>query len=103
MNHPLAVIYTTVETLDQAKDLARQAVEAKHAACANIFPGSTSFYVWEGALSEGQECVVIFKTSLEKATSLQEWLSQNHPYDVPAILQWTAEASASYADFVKGG
>lgn len=97
----IAMVYTTMASLDTAKALARTAVEQQYAACVNIVPGAHSIYHWEGRLEEATECLVFFKTSVEKVEALIRWLSEQHPYAVPALLSGSLKSSKSYAEFVQ--
>lgn len=42
--------YTTVKSVQEAKDLARKAIEDQVAGCVNILPEILSVYRWEGGL-----------------------------------------------------
>jgi len=64
-------------------------------ACANILPGMTSLYVWNGAKEEARECGVIFKTDAFLTERLVTRLSALHPYDEPAILVWQCDGAAA--------
>ena len=45
---------------DEAKSLAQRLVEERLIACANILPGVTSVYRWEGAICEDDETPVSY-------------------------------------------
>jgi periplasmic divalent cation tolerance protein len=80
-------VYITCPDTDVATQLARGSVQARLAACANIMPGMTSVYEWNGSLQTEQETVLILKTRSSLADALTEWVSSRHPYTVPCILQ----------------
>ena len=79
----------------------------KLAACANVLPGVTSIYGWQGKLEESEETLVLFKTRREVYSALETRLRALHPYEVPEIvavdvaaglpayLQWVASQSAT--------
>jgi periplasmic divalent cation tolerance protein len=69
-----------------ARRIARQLIEEKHAACANILPPMESIYWWQGKVEEAAETLVLFKTSANRYLELQAALRQLHPYEVPEIL-----------------
>ena len=48
--------------MDLARRLAKAALEAKLAACANIVPAVESHYWWKGKLESSDEVLLIFKT-----------------------------------------
>ncbi len=97
----LCLANTTVGSLQEAQTLARGMVEGKLAACVNISSPLTSLYLWEGEVKEGAEVSLLIKTSPARAGALKEWLLENHPYDVPAILMWEAETSEAFGAYVK--
>jgi periplasmic divalent cation tolerance protein len=66
--------------------LARGAVEARLAACAQVLGPITSSYWWEGAVASDQEWQVVFKTTAAAYPALERHLRQVHSYDVPEIL-----------------
>ena len=98
----IAVLYTTAPTLSEAKLLARAAVEAKYAACVNIIPVIESVYSYEGAIHEGQECALIFKTTHANAKRLEQLLQDKHPYTLPALLTFQGDASSDFYRYVSG-
>lgn len=84
-NDPL-LIYTTFENIKDARQMGRELVKARLAACVNIIPTMTSIYEWQGELCENSEVVMLIKTRngrLEEALSRAKEL---HPYDTPALL-----------------
>ena len=78
--------YVTVPDREIALQLAHGAVKAGLAACANIIPGMTSVYQWEGKLNEDQEVVLLFKTTEESIDDLTSFVKTRHPYQTPAVL-----------------
>ncbi len=85
------LVYVTASNQEEAKDLAKKAVEARLAACANVYPQITSFYWWEGKLNQDQEASVIFKTWADKVEKLIEHLKEWHSYSCPCVLAWPIE------------
>ncbi|MGD2133585.1 MAG: divalent-cation tolerance protein CutA [Maricaulaceae bacterium] len=97
-------IYTTWPNPESAASAAREAVEKRHAACANVLPGAFSCYWWEGEVQSETEVVVIFKTSASAARDLRETVMRLHPYDEPAFVAIDVDESRSsreYLDWVK--
>lgn len=98
MDQNLVIVFTTINTLDNAKGIARQAVEEKRVFCVNIIPNGLSFYQWEGVIHESDECFVLFKTCKEKQDDLKEWLVKAHPYTMPIIIQSEVLVNKSYLE-----
>jgi periplasmic divalent cation tolerance protein len=80
------VVLTTAPDRDTALRLARGLVEERLAACAQVLPGLTSVYRWEGTVQEAGEVLLLIKTSAERVVALESWLRSAHPYDTPECV-----------------
>ena len=80
------LVYTTFPSLDDAKKTGRFLVENALAACVNIVPGMTSVYVWQGAVQEDQEVIMLVKTTAARSDLVLSEIKRLHPYSVPARL-----------------
>ncbi|MFI6872648.1 divalent-cation tolerance protein CutA [Streptomyces sp. NPDC050400] len=97
----LLTVLTTTDTPTKATDLARGAVQARVAACAQISGPITSVYRWDGALETAQEWQVVLKTTTSRYPALETWLTQHHDYDTPEIIATpVTTASENYAAWV---
>jgi periplasmic divalent cation tolerance protein len=81
----LAQLLTTVETREQALELAHAAVEARVAACVQIVGPITSVYRWEGKVEEAGEFLLLMKAPGESIERLAAFVRDRHPYDTPEI------------------
>lgn len=90
--------YVTFPDRAAARELARNAIEERVAACANILP-IDSIYRWDGDVVEEDEVVALFKTG--DGDALEPFLEQHHPYDVPCIMHIPAAANAAYEDWIR--
>jgi len=81
----LSVVLITCPPEDGAR-LARLLVEEKLAACVQVLSGAQSYYVWDGAVQEDGEALLILKTDKRHKNRLIEFLTEHHPYDVPELL-----------------
>lgn len=100
------VVVTTTDAVEKAEALARGAVEARVAACAQVCGPVTSVYRWEGAVETAREWQVVFKTTASRYEALEEHIRRHHDYDTPEIvatpvvrggadyLAWVARESA---------
>lgn len=77
---------TTTDTETSASALARSAVEARLAACAQVIGPITSTYRWQGAIETAQEWQVVLKTTAASYPDLEAHLRAEHGYDVPEIV-----------------
>ena len=80
-------LHVTFADLDSAARLARMALEARLAACADLVPGVVSLYWWQGAIEQEGEVLAILKTSSQKADLLAAFIAEHHPYETPAIIR----------------
>lgn len=96
----IALLYTTIASLDEAEKLAEKAVIEKYAACVNIIPHAKSVYMWEGEIEKSSECLLMFKTDIDKIDALQVWLKEHHPYAVPAVLKGMVESSVEFQQYI---
>ncbi len=93
--------YITVPDRETALRLARGAVEARLAACANIIPGMVSVYRWKEELQTDQEEVLILKTRKALFGALSAWVVDHHPYEVPCVLELPLDGgSAAYVNWL---
>ncbi|MEU9190129.1 divalent-cation tolerance protein CutA [Streptomyces sp. NPDC048484] len=101
----IVIAQTTIDDEEQAKALARGAVENRLAACAHIDQPFTAVYWWDSAIQTAQEWRVSYKTTTERLPELESWVSKQHTYEVhewitlpvtggtEAYLAWVAEES----------
>lgn len=85
MNEPLLLI-TTLDDADLAREIGRELVRQRLAACVNVIPGATSIYLWEGELCEENEFLLLIKSHAECYEALEECLQDLHPYELPEII-----------------
>jgi periplasmic divalent cation tolerance protein len=78
--------YMTASTLEEARRIGRALVEARLAACVNVVDGMTSFYWWQGKIEEGNEVVLIAKTTRDKLDALTAKVKSLHSYTVPCVV-----------------
>jgi periplasmic divalent cation tolerance protein len=79
-------VYITAGNIEEARSIGKVLVESKLAACVNIIDNMKSIYMWEGALEEGSEVVMIAKTVASRVPALVEKVKSIHSYDVPCIV-----------------
>ena len=78
------VAFTTVGDAETARRIAREIVERRLAACAQL-SSIESFYVWDGALQQSPEVRIVFKTTDEAWPALERAIVELHPYELPAL------------------
>jgi periplasmic divalent cation tolerance protein len=96
------VVLTNLPDSESAFNLARELVEMRLAACANVLSPATSFYRWEGREEQATEHPVLIKTTRERYAELERAIRERHPYDLPEIIAWPIENGlAAYLDWVR--
>ena len=98
---PFAVVLVTAPELKVARRLARGALRARLAACANLIPKLESHYWWQGRLESGAEVLMIFKTTKRHLVKLEKFILAEHPYDTPefVVLPMTS-GTPRYLDWI---
>jgi periplasmic divalent cation tolerance protein len=94
-------VYAVFGNAEEARTIARTAVEEGLAACANILAPCHSLYRWQGRIEEAAEIPVLLKTRADLAERLIARIDSLHSYEVPAAVAWKIEASLpAYARWV---
>ena len=96
------IVYVTTNSFDNASQIAKILVSERLAACATIVMNIVSIFGWQGAVQESHEFLIMIKTTFEKLESLEERVSQVHPYEVPQIIAVRLDsASEPYLNWMK--
>lgn len=98
----VTAVVTTAPDAGVAEELAARVVEERLAACANVVPGVTSLYWWEGEVQRDAEVMIVLKTVTARFEALRRRIAELHPYDVPEILAFPVpEGSDEYLAWVR--
>lgn len=98
----ILAITTTVASLTEARQLGREIVERRLAACVQIEEGLTSLYRWKGKECEDPEVRLTIKTLPACAAALQALFARKHPYEVPQFVCVRMKASEAYYAWARG-
>ena len=82
----VSVVYSTVGTPEEARTIARALVKDKLVACVNIIPTVHSIYRWQGKIEEGDECLLMIKTTERNVEKTIHTIRELHSYEVPEII-----------------
>ena len=82
----IVAVYAVFGSEEEARRIARDVVDRRLAACANILGACHSVYRWQGAVEEATEVAAIFKTGAGTAEALMSAIRAAHSYDVPAVV-----------------
>lgn len=101
VNYSHCLVYVTAADEEEARDIGRAMVAARLAACANVFPEMVPIFGWEGEIGEGEESVVILKTTPERAEDLIVAVEAMHSYECPcAVVLPVVGGSRAFLDWI---
>ena len=92
----MALVFSNFSSQDSAKQILRQLMDENLATCGNIWAEHFAIYTWDDKIQEESETGVLFKTPFEKKDQLIDRLRAIHPYDLPPIIAFEAEAGEDY-------
>lgn len=96
-----SIVSVTASSLKEAEELSQKLLQAKLCACVQIVPKITSMYWWKGEIKKEDESLLIIKTHQSKIRDLIQTIEQNHPYDVPEVLEVKPGlGSSAYLDWI---
>lgn len=97
------LVYITAPDAAAARALGRTLIEERLAACANVLPGMTAIYRWQGAIEQADEAVLILKTAADRVAALTERVRALHPYRVPCVVTLPIEGgNAEFLAWITG-
>jgi periplasmic divalent cation tolerance protein len=95
------IVYCTIASDEEGRQLARTLIGEQLAACVSLLPGVTSIYPWDGAVEESQEVLLMIKTTQPRWNALRERILQLHAYAVPELLATPVlDGNPRYLDWI---
>lgn len=89
--------------LRQAQKAAKTIVKNGLAACVTCLNAASSVFYWKGKIETCKETLVICKTEKRKLKSLERYVCQHHPYEVPEFVCFKANyVSRGYEAWLNG-
>ena len=92
---------TTVASREDAERLARALLDRRLAACVQVDDGVQSHYRWKGESCVDTEVRLTIKSLPERLAALQDFMAEQHPYEVPQLHWQAMGASPAYAEWVR--
>ena len=80
------VIFVTVGSMEEARNIADLLVGERKAACANIVPQIHSLFWWHGKIDSADEALLIFKSQASLLQDIVDLVKEAHSYEVPEII-----------------
>ena len=98
----LLIVVSSFPSLEDAKKMAHQLIEARLAACVQIQQGMHSIYRWNGKVCDEGEVLLSAKTLGEKWMDISNFIKSHHPYDLPEVIGYAPEKfEAQYGKWVQ--
>lgn len=95
------LVLTTCASPEEAARLGRLFVNERLAACATLIPGAQSIFLWQGAVEESIETLMLIKTETAQLPALETRLHELHSYETPEFLVLDADSgSRPYLDWL---
>jgi periplasmic divalent cation tolerance protein len=96
----LTILYVPCPDSETAEKIVQILIEEKLVACGNIHK-SDSMYVWQGNMVKEAECIAVMKTLEQLTVKAEARIKELHPYEIPAVIYWTAMCNEAYLQWVK--
>ena len=91
----VVIVLVTCPKRPVAEAIGGALVEEHLAACANVVPGLTSIYRWEGKVCRDREVLLLVKTRRARLAALARRIRSLHPYTLPAIIALPVSGGSS--------
>lgn len=80
------VVFVTCASNKEATKIAKNLLDEKLIACANIIEGVKSLFWWKGKVDKATEALIIVKTVRKNFEKIQKRIKELHSYEVPEIV-----------------
>jgi periplasmic divalent cation tolerance protein len=82
----VALVYSTIDDIIDARKIANILVDEQIAACVNIIPSVESIYKWKGKVETNNEIIILAKTTDENVKKTIKRIQELHNYELPDII-----------------
>jgi periplasmic divalent cation tolerance protein len=97
------IVLMTTATKKEAENMARNLLNQRLIACANIVGPVSSLFWWKEKISQENEFLVLMKTSADLFKKLATAVKQMHSYEVPEIIAVSiTKGEQSYLEWLSG-
>jgi periplasmic divalent cation tolerance protein len=80
------IVFSTCPDESVAQRIAETLIREQLAACVNRVSGVSSTYLWDGALQNDSEVLLIIKTLESRVPEIEARLGTVHPYELPELV-----------------
>ena len=81
-----AVVLVTAPSTVEAESIAALLLDRRLIACANLVPGVTSLFRWEGKVDRADEVLLVMKTRQDLVPQVTQAVVEAHSYDVCEVI-----------------
>ncbi|MDA8163002.1 MAG: divalent-cation tolerance protein CutA [Desulfobacteraceae bacterium] len=97
----LIKVITTTENEEDARRIAKDLVEKRLCACAQVSGPITSYYWWDGAVQSSTEWQCAAKAPAQNYKDIERAILKIHPYKLPQIIAIPIiETLSDYKDWI---
>lgn len=86
MESQYSIIMTTCPSIEIAKGIIDGLLNKKLAACIQSLDIKSNYF-WQGSINEDKEVLLLIKTKKELYNEIQEFIKDNHSYEIPEIIE----------------
>ena len=95
------IIFITSSSGREARKIAKELLNEKLIACANIIDGVSSFFWWKGNVDRASESLMLIKTTKKNFAQVKKVVKKLHSYEVPEIIALPiAEGEKKYLNWI---
>ncbi len=99
----IVLLSTTTEKKEDAENIAKELLNKRLIACAQISGPVSSHYRWQGKLEHSEEFVLSVKTASHLFEQVKAAIAALHPYELPEVIGNSAlETTEDYLQWVLG-
>jgi periplasmic divalent cation tolerance protein len=102
----LLLVYTTWESVKQAKSAGKYLLKKRLCGCVNILGDANPIFWWPpkmNKIDESKETVMIIKTLKNKYQDLEKEIYKIHSFDIPCIIALPVyKVNKDYYDWIQG-
>jgi periplasmic divalent cation tolerance protein len=89
------VVLVTTASKSEAENIAKNLLEKKLIACANVIGPVCSYFTWENKIEQAEEFLLLLKSSQSLFDKLVEEVKLIHSYRIPEILALPVAAGSN--------
>lgn len=95
------VIYCTVPSKKEGKEIAKLLIQQNLAACVNIIDKVESVFSWDGQIMEEKEAMLIIKSKQDLFNKINHTIQKMHSYNIPEVIAIPIlQADATYLKWI---